>query len=198
MKILKEGDTSEAICERCESRVATHYEYRMVHLEESNVDVEDVLVGVCDECDSVVSIPSQSFPKLKEARAEKNKKIEVRVPLELDDIVRLISDHYEVPGAAFRAYLIRYYLHIIGKNEAFARRVKRLSERELAQLKARARVSLRLRSDLREEAWETARSVGIESWADLIKGIVLAGQEDVLENKAPRRQEDLECIAAST
>lgn len=198
MRILKEGDTSEAICESCKSRVAVHYEFRTVHLEESNVDVDDVLVGVCDECDSIVSIPAQSFPRLKEARAEKDRKIEARLPLELDDILRLISDHYEVPNAAFRAYLFRYYLHLIGSNEGFARRVKRLSERELAQLKARTRVSLRLSSDLWEEAWATAQRVGIDSWADLIKGIVLAAQEDVLGNKAPRRQEDLECIAAAT
>jgi hypothetical protein len=198
MRILKEGDRSSGLCEECRKRVGVRYEYRAITLEESNIEVCDVLVAVCDDCGSVVSIPAQSFPRLKEARAEKDRTVEARIPLELDDVMRLISDHFNVSNNAFRAYLLRYYLHLLGDDERFARRVKRLSEKELALLKSRTRVSLRVSNELWTNAWSAGQRVGIGSWAELLKGIVLAAQEDVLGKKAPRRSEDLECIAAST
>jgi len=96
MKILKEGDRSEAMCHKCQARVPIKYYYRTVHLDESDIDVKNVLVGVCEKCGETVSIPAQSFPRLKEAREKKSKTIEARVPLELDDIIRVIADHFAV------------------------------------------------------------------------------------------------------
>lgn len=81
MKILKEGNRSEAMCPSCQARVPIQYSYRTVHLDESDIDVKNVLVGVCEECGETVSIPAQSFPRLKEAREKKSKTIEARVPL---------------------------------------------------------------------------------------------------------------------
>ncbi len=69
MRILREGQRRRAICPNCEGIVEIRYEYRTIHLEESDLDVENVLVGVCEACDDVVSIPAQSTPKLKQARA---------------------------------------------------------------------------------------------------------------------------------
>ncbi len=69
MRMLQEGQRGLAICPNCKGIVEIRYEYRTNHLEESDLDVENVLVGVCEECDEVVSIPAQSTPKLKQARA---------------------------------------------------------------------------------------------------------------------------------
>jgi hypothetical protein len=198
MRILKEGDKSLALCESCGRRTTTTYKYRSIELEESRVEVDNVLVGVCDECGAIASIPAQSFPRLKEARSGKEKIVEARVPLELDDVIRLISDHFDVPDTNFRASLFRYYLNLVVHDSGFAKRVERLSKKDLAQRIARARVSLRVREDLWSDSWSAARHAGINSWASLIKGIVIAAQEDVLSNRAPKRREALESIAAST
>jgi hypothetical protein len=197
MRILREGDRSDALCEQCHQRVSIRYEYRSLQLEQTKTLVPDVLVGVCEVCGQIASIPAQSFPRLKEARAGNEKQIEARVPLELDDVIRLIADSFNVSESRFRAPLIRYYLNLLAGDQRFARRVKRLSEKDLAQLKARARVSLRLGNDLRGSAWSAAQEAGIDSWASLVKGIVIAAQEDVLSNRAPKRREELESIAAS-
>ena len=198
MKILKEGDRSESMCQTCKARVPIKYLYRTVHLDESDVDVKNVLVGVCEKCGETVSIPAQSFPRLKEAREKKSKTIEARVPLELDDVIRMIADYYNVSDQAFRSSLLRFYLYQLVKNESLARRIKRLSEKDLARGKAPARVSLRLSYDLWNDAWTVLNNSGINDWSTVIRGIIIAAQEDVFSNRASRRREELECIAAST
>ncbi len=198
MKILKEGDRSESMCPTCKARVPIRYSYRTVHLDETDIDVKNVLVGVCEKCTKTASIPAQSFPRLKEARERKSKIIEARIPLELDDIIRMIADYYHVSDQEFRSSLLRFYLYQIVKNESLVRRIKRLSEKDLACGKAPARVSLRLSYDLWNNAWTVLNNSGINDWSTVIRGIIVAAQEDVLGNRASRRREDLECIAAST
>ena len=198
MKIIKEGDRSESMCPTCKARVYIQYSYRTVHLDNSNVDVKNVLVGVCERCSETVSIPAQSFPRLKEAREKKSKTIEARVPLELDDIIRMIADYYNVSDQAFRSSLLRFYLYQLVKNESLVRRIKRLSEKDLARGKASARVSLRLSYDLWSDVWTVLNNSGINDWSAVIRGIIIAAQEDVLGNRASKRREELECIAAST
>lgn len=188
MHIWREGDRSEAICHGCRKRVETRFEVRSVRLPESGIDVPDVLVAVCDACGETAAIPAQSSPKLKEARERrKPEELEARIPTHLDDVVHLLAEHYAAAVASFRPSLLRFYLREVAGDRAFARRVKTLSETELARGRARARVSLRAPDELLRSAREGAREAGIPSDADLIRGILLAAKEDVLEGKAPER-----------
>ena len=91
MKLLKVGDTKKSICESCESRVKVVYELRDVPFSDGSGVVSDVLVGVCDVCDEVCSLPAQSIPMVKAARAKNNKQIESRVPAHLVDALNLAS-----------------------------------------------------------------------------------------------------------
>lgn len=198
MRILKENDQTTGLCESCKTRVLVTYKYRSVFLKKTKADVPNVLVGVCDNCDEIISIPAQSFPRLKEAREKAEKRIEVRIPYELDDIIRLISDYYNVTDSDFRSSLLRFYLYKFVQSDSLVRRIKRLSRNELAHLKARARVSMRVSDSLWNDAWVVAHQAGIDNWSSVIKGIILVAQEDVFSDRAPKRREELECIAAST
>lgn len=64
MKTLFEGDKGKAICEHC-GPVTTTYLYRDVSLSFGDKIVKDILVEVCDKCDSVASIPNQVTPVIK-------------------------------------------------------------------------------------------------------------------------------------
>ncbi len=132
MRILKEGDRGQAACPTCEAVVATHYEYRTVHLEQTGVDVENVLVGVCNVCDSTITIPAQSTPKLKEARERKLVPVNARVPRHLNDVLHLIADHYKVSYSSFCSPMLRYYVHQLATNDQLALRVRRLARTDLA------------------------------------------------------------------
>lgn len=61
-----QGDKSKAICNNCEKMVSTTFAIRDLPLPDWSVVAEGILVAVCDHCDDVVAIPSQSTPLIKE------------------------------------------------------------------------------------------------------------------------------------
>jgi len=67
MKIWKQGDESRAICPICERRTNVVFASRRVEIEEPVPhSIDDILVGVCRECDGIALIPHQSTSRLKE------------------------------------------------------------------------------------------------------------------------------------
>lgn len=67
-KLFHEGDKSQAICSRCGGLVDTTFIRRDVRFSDGNGLATDILVAVCDVCDDVVAVPSQSTPAIREAR----------------------------------------------------------------------------------------------------------------------------------
>lgn len=64
MKSYVKGDKSKAVCPQC-GLVSTTFQYRDLTLKDSSKVVENVLVGVCDNCDMTVSTPGQSTAEIK-------------------------------------------------------------------------------------------------------------------------------------
>lgn len=67
MNILKIGDQEKAACNKCNAFVIVTYKLRDVPFNDDSGIVKDVLVGVCDVCGSVCSLPSTSTPTVKAA-----------------------------------------------------------------------------------------------------------------------------------
>jgi len=199
MKILREGEREEGLCPGpdCKAWRPIRYEYRSVHLEDSDVDVEGVLVGVCEACGEVVSIPPQSTPRLREARAGKEQSVEARIPRHLDDVVFVIAEKLGAPPATLRGTIVRYYLDEMRHKPRTARRIERLARSELASGARCARISLRVERGLWEEAWAAAREAGLECQADLIRGALVAAKEDLIDGRAKARFRDLQRVAAA-
>lgn len=63
--MYKIGDKSNAICFQC-GLVSITFNLKDVPIRNSEKVVKDLLVGVCDSCEQVVSIPAQSTPKIKQ------------------------------------------------------------------------------------------------------------------------------------
>lgn len=65
----KYGDRSICVCFKCECVRTTTMLYRDVVdvVGDLQVEVKDILVGVCDTCDEVISIPQQSSDAIQEA-----------------------------------------------------------------------------------------------------------------------------------
>lgn len=196
MRLFQEGDTGSALCPACTERVPIRYEYRTFRLEKSDVDIENVLLGVCEQCDEPVTVPAQSTAKLKAARRKKEETVEARVPRVLEDLAYAIAAEVGTSAAEFRNQLVRYYLLEIGEKSETARRVARLANTELAQSKKEARISVRVDTSVLERAMERASKEGVDSQSDLVRGLLLAGAQDVLEGRASRRRRELEKIAA--
>lgn len=170
----------------------THLKVRTYRLEQSGINVPSVLVGVCDQCDNIVTIPAQSTPRIREARVPlKEEQLEARIPTHLEDVLYQLAWDFAAPLQAFRPAVLRFYLAELMRDPGLAERARLLAESELADAPARARVSLRVPAELLEDARAAARAAGIARDSDLVRGLLLAAKEDVLDRRHPERIERL-------
>ena len=196
MKILKEGDTKKVACNTCESFQNATFQLRDVPFSDGSGLVKNVLVGVCDACDSVAVVPHQSTPLIKKQLVKLRKPLEVRVPSHFIDILNLASDQL---GAAtdFVPNLIKFYIHALSKNEISSSNLSSLLKSELAQGKATKRIALKGRYIV-EEAELIKASAHISSTTELLKSVVLKINDDILVHKRPKRIKALESLVAAT
>jgi len=196
VKIIREGERGVALAPEL-GRVPVVYRYRDITLD-SGVRVENVLVGMHDETDQVLVIPAQSTPRIKEAReAAKEEVLEARVPRELEDILALLADHYQVTAKKFSPALIRFYLHSAAGDPPLARRLERLSRVPLAQGRRAARIKVRCEARLSADVERLSQGFKQANRSDLVRGAILAAKEDVLDGRAKRRAEQLQAVAAA-
>lgn len=195
MRILRAGDRGVGLAAG-RGRVPIVYEYRTMHLEASDVDVSNVLVGVCETTGEILVIPAQSAPKLKEAReAVKDETFPVRLPAHLGDVLWLLADHFDVGTKKFLPALIRYYLGEAVRDRRLARRLARLSESGLALEGPKLRMTLRAAPELVRKVDGLVADLDGVSRSDLVRGAILAAKEDVLDGKTTRRKEALRAVA---
>lgn len=110
-KIYEPGDKSQAICDHCADLVPTTFAYRSVPFDDGSGTVDNILVAVCDQCDTVLAIPPQSTPAIRRARDAAN--ISVEVVLRAPELDILDAAAFEIDQAAtsrFRKPMIAYYL----------------------------------------------------------------------------------------
>jgi hypothetical protein len=195
MKILKHGDRLEAICERCEDLVSGTYRYREVPLKKTGVRVHDILVGVCDACDEIISIPAQSTPKLKDARERQIEKVPLRYSREMDDLLHMVAGALDARPEVMLGLLTRYYLRAARKETSIVRRAIRASQLDFACKSLRVRGSVNVELDDLVAVEQAANHLGLGSRSDLIRGLIVVAGEDVLENKAPMRRRRLSEMA---
>ena len=80
MKIIKVGDTQKAACNNCKSFQNVTFKLRDVPFSDGSGIVKNVLVGVCDSCDSVAVLPHQPTLIVKKQLVIQRKVTESRVP----------------------------------------------------------------------------------------------------------------------
>ena len=109
MKLLFKGDKGRAMCPEC-GLSSTTYLYKDVPISESNNLVKDILVGVCDQCEQVVTIPAQSTPAIKEVRERTSRSIEAVLPAPYLEVLDLAA-YTLTPRASkdMRKYLVCFY-----------------------------------------------------------------------------------------
>ncbi len=196
MKIIQEGDTGVALAPEV-GRVPVVYTYRDLTLDSGTI-VKNVLVGVHEDSDQVLVIPAQSSPRIKEAReASKEEVLEARVPRELEDILALLAEHYRVTPKKFTPAIIRYYLHSATLSPPLARRLDKLSRARLAQGKRAGRIRVRCEASLSAQVAQLAAAFKQANQSDLLRGAIIAAKQDVLDNRAKKRSQQLEAVAAA-
>lgn len=195
MRILKVGDKSKAMCEDCCSLVNTTFQLRNIPFSDGRGLVKNVLAGVCDQCESVVSVPHQSTPAIKRVFEAKRKPVEVRLPSHLIDILNLATNEI---GAEtdFVPSLLKYYVHALAKDEVSSFKINSYLKEDLALGKSNKRLSLKGRN-ISEELEELKSKFHIKSTTDVLKGVILKINEDLLIKKSAKPIKHLQGIMAA-
>ncbi len=195
MRILRAGDTGTALAPG-RGQVQVVYEYRTVRLEESDVTVRDVLVGVDPGTGEILTFPQQSTPKLKAARdSRKDETLPVRLPAQLFDVLGLLADFYGVQQRKLAPALIRMYLAEATGRRQLASRLVRLSKTRLAEGTPKRSLKVRSTQQLLDKVNALADAVDGTSRSDFVRGAIIAAKQDVFDDYAPRRAERLEAVA---
>lgn len=181
MKILKVGDKEKAICNTCQALATVTYQLRDVPFSDQSGVVKDVLVGVCDGCDTVAVLPYQSTPKVKQQLAKQRASLEIRVPAHMLDILGLAST--ELGGNSDFSYsILKYYLHALSSGQLSAKDMDKFLLTDLAKGKAQKRLSLKGKN-VTHDVELLKQLLHIDSTSDLIKSVVLKINDDILVNK---------------
>jgi hypothetical protein len=78
-----------------------------------------------------------------------------------------------------------------------ARRLARLSQEPLAQGRLAGRINVRCEARLIAELDRIVAEVGQVNQSDLVRGVIMAAKEDVLDGRAKSRSLQLEAVAAA-
>lgn len=197
MKIVKEGEKRQAVCSSC-GLVQVTYTLTDIDFSDGSGTVKNVLAGICDQCQQVVSIPKQSTAKV---RAEYNKlktPIDLRVPAHFLDILTLAAQRIDPTlTESFNKPLMLYYLHALSNGRYAANNLSALLESELAQAKASKRLSLKLNDKSLGEIETLMQTQGLKNNTEVFKSLILKINEDIVQPKTPRHLHELQNFAAA-
>lgn len=197
MKIVKEGDTRQVVCETCGLTDAT-YTLRDIPFSDGSGEVKNLLAAVCNQCNEVTSIPAQSTARI---RAEFNKTrvpVDVRVPAHYLDILTLAAQKVDpTVNENFNKALLLYYLHALSTGRYDNRDLADLLKTQMAKAKASKRLSLKLQTRTVEEMQTLMQNHGLKSNTDVVKSIILKIDQDLLQNSNPPHLAELQNFAAA-
>lgn len=191
MKIFKLGEKSKGVCNDCKKVVSTTFKLCTVPLSSGKGSASDILAAACDHCGHIVSIPQQSTPRIKEALNTKKHSIEVRLPRHLLDILLLASDRFEIGNPEqLKDSLIRHYIGRVESDKELIKSIKKLSQSNFAK-GAGYRLSLKV-NDAIFERFERIRKSTALNKTQIVKGLILLINEDILQHPLKKRLSEVE------
>lgn len=197
MKILKVGDTRKVACNRCQSFEYATFKLRSVPFSDGSGVVNNVLAGVCDKCDTVTVIPSQSTPAIKKQLESQRRSIEIRVPAHMIDILNLAS--CELSGSIdFVPNLMKFYIHALSVDDIkLTESPLEILKSELVKGKSQKRLSLKGKM-IANDIEELKKIINITKTSDLLKVVISKIYDDILIKKDNKQILNLKNIVAAT
>lgn len=196
MNIVKVGDTQKDACYKCKSFQAVTFKLRDTPFSDGSGIVKNILVGVCNQCDSTIVIPHQSTPAIKRQLENQRVSLESRVPAHMIDILNLACDHLG-GGPEFIPNILKFYIHSLSHRNISPLKIASFLNTRLAKGKSQKRISLK-GNHLSEDLNTLKKLTKIKTTADLIKSIVLKINDDILVKKKAKVIYQLKNILVST
>lgn len=200
MKLYRDGDSSKSFCSRCAKVVTTAFERRDVPFSDGKGMAKNILVGVCDACDSVVSIPAQSAPAISEARTREVASLEASLPAIYIDVLDLAARQISPwTTTDFRRPLLSFFIHQFAHKSTAARKLRRSYEESLRLFPeerggAKRRLSLKVSTTVASDLSWLLEATDL-SKTELIKSVVYEIRQQVIETPKPNYIKELQAIA---
>lgn len=202
MKLYLQGDRGKALCEHCQQVVGITYTRRDVPFSDGNGQAREILVGACDLCATVVAIPPQSTPAIKEARRQQLTSIEARLPaVYLDVLDAAMHSVAEDAGVQMRKLFFSYYFSAPAEpglervHEGFAAYLaEQAKARQLPAVQAMKRLSLKVNHYVAEDLARLLQATRMTQ-TELLKSLIAQMRLDVLEGGNPAVIADLRQLA---
>ncbi len=194
--LRSEGDTDVFFCGKCLRHNTIRYQY--LEFESFIGESGDLLTGICIDCGKLVSVPYQASTLLAESWIERKLTCcDMRLPRPMVDLLRCISEQFEVPNDRFRQAMLRYYMQELCEDNHLIVPVMRMARSPLARQAADARLTVRLSPEQYGDFSWTLHRYRIENWSMVIRGLILVGAQDANSRPPNRRRQALSAIAAS-
>lgn len=198
MKLYLAGEKGRAICET-DGRVSTTFAYRDVPFSDGKGDAKNILVGVCDKCDKVVSIPPQSVPAIKAARRNADVSIEAMLPAQYLEILGLACYRIDPKASPeFRKRLLMYYVYYSANDklavQRLVRAVKQVKDPKPLPEAAKRRLSMKISPDMSHTFNSLVEKTRL-SQTDLLKSLTVQIRKDIVDPERPVRLKELKALA---
>ena len=186
MKLYKVGDKSQALCAVCKAKQPTTFEERTVPFRSRKGSVPDLLVAVCDKCDTIVGIPQQSVPRIHDTLKRSRHSMEARVPRHLMDGLSCFLFNLG-SNQSGSSVLLRYYINELHHRPPLQTRIVKLAKSAEAKGKKTVRISAKLNDDIFAKLQSLRKSTGL-STTELIKGLLVHLVSDKPKNDSKLRE----------
>lgn len=197
MIILKEGDKSKGLCDKCRKLVNTTFSYAAYKY--NNFMIPNILQGFCDKCGTAVSIPHQSTYKIKEFRERTSHQIELRVPSHFIDILVSIGALHKTSQKPNLLCRLVAKLYLSKMNLPEGRNIRQKIIDSFQDDLSKGKSNDRLTCLLPDTAYSTLKDIAdkenIKSSA-IVKGIIVVAKHDILDNNNKDLTKEFEDLAS--
>ncbi len=182
MRILKDGDKSQAVCPHCKRLRDTTYRYDKYSVpDQKGKSIDNVLQGFCDICGSLAAIPAQSSPKIRLELRKNDTHVEARVTPPLEDVLFAVSSMIRVEPQLTMRMLINFFSQEWMQNpSSFKSQLKSPIRKGLLLGKASCRVSSKM-DVLTLEALNRVQERLQVSRTELFKAVLIEAGIDLVE-----------------
>lgn len=186
MKLFHAGEHSKAICETCGKVQTTTFMYRDVPFSDTPGMAKDILVGVCNGCDQVLSIPAQSTAAIRSAKLRATESIEALLPAAYVEALDLAC-HAIDPTASLdlRKRVLLFYVHQFAVGAMDIARLKKgraLSNQATTQHShaVRKRLSFKVSKAMSDEFAQVVAKTEMKK-TDVLRSLVAEIKYDIVD-----------------
>ncbi|WP_166365889.1 hypothetical protein [Pseudomonas akapageensis] len=201
MKFYQEGDHGKALCTHCKKPVTTTFLRRDVPFSDGKGMAKAILVGVCDTCSQVVSIPAQSTPAIRDARQKELIAIDANLPAVYIDMLDMAIHTIDQSGSSqMRKVILAFFFNRLARDTA-AKALLQLAHKDaqdrfmeprgVCRRRLSMKVSPRIANDLNALINNTHMNQ-----TELLKSVIYQIQNDVVASPDPALLKELGELSA--